>query len=194
MLTPCVVTAPVSRWRLLRAARLLRQGGVLACPTEAVWGLSCDPTNRQAVERLLEMKQRAAAQGLILIAGGMAQLEPLLRDLPPSQRDELEASWPGPVTWLIPHHGRVPHWISGRHATVAVRVTAHPVAAALCQAFGGMLVSTSANPHRRPPARDRLQLLRYFGAELDEILPGALGGAARPSQIRDLASGRQIRD
>lgn len=184
----------VSQWRLLRAARLLRQGGVLAYPTEAVWGLGCDPASRQAVERLLAMKQRAVSQGLILIAGSMAQLEPLLRDLSPSQRDELEASWPGPVTWLIPHHGRVPHWISGHHATVAVRLTAHPVAAELCRTFGGMLVSTSANPHRRPPARDRLQLLRYFGTELDEILPGALGGAARPSQIRDLASGRRIRD
>jgi len=184
----------VSQWRLRRAARLLQQGGVLAYPTEAVWGLGCDPANRQAVERLLAMKQRAVLQGLILIASSMAQLEPLLRDLPQSQRDELEASWPGPVTWLIPHHGRVPRWISGRHATVAVRLTAHPVAAELCRTFGGMLVSTSANPHRRPPARDRLQLLRYFGTELDEILPGALGGAARPSQIRDLASGRRIRD
>lgn len=182
-----------SEWRLLHAAWLLRQGAVIAYPTEAVWGLGCDPDNRQAVERLLRMKNRAAAQGVILIAGSMQQVEFLLRGLPSAQRAKLEASWPGPVTWLIPHHGQVPRWISGHHATVAVRVTAHSVAAALCRAFGGVLVSTSANPHRRPPARDALQLLRYFSDELDEILPGALGGAARPSQIRELASGQLVR-
>ena len=171
----------------------LLAGGVVACPTEAVWGLSCDPDNPSAVERLLALKQRPVAKGLILVASDISQLAGLLDGLASGERARLELSWPGPTTWLIPHGGRVPPWICGDHDSVAVRVTAHPGMSALCDAWGGPLVSTSANPGGSQAPRERFQVVRYFGDALDAYLPGAVGGDARPSTIRDLRSDQIVR-
>jgi L-threonylcarbamoyladenylate synthase len=179
--------------RLRLALQAIAAGGVIACPTEAVWGLSCDPLNPGAVQRLLALKGRSVAKGLILVAATEQQLEFLLAGLDRQSRQTLSASWPGPVTWLVPHFGRVPAWIHGEHATVAVRVSAHPVVRALCSAWGGPLVSTSANHAGSRPPREAYQVKRYFGEELDYLLPGALGHSDRPTEIRDLASGRIIR-
>ena len=123
----------------------------------------------------------------------MSQLAFLLRDLPQEQRDTLAASWPGPATWLVPHRNRVQPWVHGEHDTVAVRVSAHPVVRDLCRAWGGPLVSTSANPAGSQPPIAAFQVRRYFGASLDSLLPGAVGAAGRPTGIRDLATGRVIR-
>ncbi|MCP5147469.1 MAG: Sua5/YciO/YrdC/YwlC family protein [Pseudomonadales bacterium] len=171
----------------------LAAGGVVACPTEAVWGLSCDPWDERAVMRLLELKRRPVSKGLILVAATESQLQFLLQHLSPEQRGQLSAGWPGPVTWLIPHRGRIPPWISGDHDTVAVRVSGHPVVNALCAAWGGPLVSSSANRAGAQAPRAAFQVRRYFGERLDYILAGAVGGSARPSVIRDLASGRILR-
>jgi L-threonylcarbamoyladenylate synthase len=105
----------------------------------------------------------------------------------------LAASWPGPATWVLPHRNRVPTWIHGEHDTVAVRVSDHPVVRALCQAWGGPLVSTSANPAGRRAAQELFQVRRYFGDKLDYLLPGTVGGTGRPTVIKDLSSGRIIR-
>ncbi|QIB65664.1 L-threonylcarbamoyladenylate synthase [Kineobactrum salinum] len=183
----------VSDLHLRAAVRALAQGGVLACPTEAVWGLSCDPDNPEAVSRLLELKQRPLEKGLILVAASAAQLQPLLAPLTEAQRSKLSLSWPGPTTWLVPHGGRLPPWVHGDHDTVALRVSAHPVVAALCHAWGGPLVSTSANPAGCKPATTAFQVRRYFRQQLDYIVPGAVGTAARPSVIRDLLTDRIIR-
>jgi L-threonylcarbamoyladenylate synthase len=171
----------------------LRKGGVIACPTEAVWGLSCDPDNEQAVTRLLALKGRPVGKGLILVAAAESQLGMLLADLDAVQRRQLAATWPGPTTWLVPHHGRVPQWIHGDHHTVAVRVSSHPGLRALCQAWGGPLVSTSANRAGATSARELFQVRRYFGGKLDYFLPGATGPGSRPTTIRDLASERIVR-
>ena len=183
----------ISQLRLAAAVQALRAGGVVACPTEAVWGLSCDPGSEQAVGRLLALKGRPVAKGLILVAASASQFGFLLNDLTPQQRERLAGSWPGPNTWLVPHHNRVQSWIHGDHSTVAVRVSAHPVVAQLCRAWGGPLVSTSANPAGAQPPREAFQVRRYFAGELDNILPGRVGEADRPSQIRDLASAEIVR-
>ncbi len=125
--------------------------------TEAVWGLSCDPANEAAVLRLLAMKERPVEKGLILVGADMAQFDWLLGDLDGASRSKLELSWPGATTWLVPHQGRVPDWICGEFDTVAVRVSAHPTVQALCRAFGGPLVSTSANIGGAQPAREQFQ-------------------------------------
>lgn len=184
---------PPGPLHLRAAVGALLDGGVIACPTEAVWGLSCAPADSAAVRRLLRLKSRPVDKGLILVAADLQQFAAIVEDLPASQHATLEHSWPGPCTWLVPHRGRVPAWISGAHDTVALRVSAHPLVAALCRGFGGPLVSTSANPGGAQPARAGYQVRRYFGGDLDYILPGALGGSGRPSVIRDLASGRVIR-
>lgn len=187
MLTPSI---PL---RLRLAQQVLSAGGVVACPTEAVWGLSCDPQNQWAIERLLRLKGRSPSKGLILVAASEQQLEFLLEGLEPDKRRLMSQCWPGPSTWLVPHRGRVSAWVHGEHDTVAVRVSDHPVVAALCAAWGGPLVSTSANPAGSRAPHTGFQVRRYFGDQLDYIVPGAVGGSDRPTQIRDLASGRIIR-
>lgn len=179
-------------WHLRAARRRLHQGGILAYPTEAVYGLGCDPLNATAVLRLLELKQRPIDAGLILIAAEFAQLEPFVQPLSSALRRRIFASWPGPVTWLLPARPGVPIWLRGAHATLAVRITAHAGSRALCGAFGGALISTSANPRGHPPARSALQVRRYFGDTL-AILPGPLGTGARPSEIRDAVTGETLR-
>ncbi|WP_041521977.1 Sua5/YciO/YrdC/YwlC family protein [Gilvimarinus agarilyticus] len=172
------------------AAQAAQAGGVIAYPTEAVWGLGVDPANSQAIERLLALKQRERAKGVILIAANLAQVEPWLAPLTGSERARLEASWPGPVTWLVPNRGQASNWVTGDFDTVALRVTDHPVARALCLAFGGPLVSTSANPQGQEPARTRDQVTGYFGDRLQAVAPGQVGSRNQPSEIRDLQTGR----
>ena len=173
-----------------KAARILRAGGVIAYPTEGVYGLGCLPGNLAAVMRVLEIKGRDVSQGLILIAADPAQLAPWAL-LP--QRAELPSSAERPVTWLVPAQPDVPHWIRGAHERIAVRITAHAVAAALCTAAGSALVSTSANVSGRPPARTGYVLRREFGPLVDYVVPGACGPAQGPSEIRDLETGGIVR-
>lgn len=181
-----------SHWQLQQAAQKIRRGGVIAYPTEAVWGLGCDPWNETAVRRILALKQRPMHKGLILVAADISQLDWLLADLPTTQRQQLAASWPGPNTWLVSHLGRVPHWISGRHASVAVRVSDHPLVQALCQ-LTGPLVSTSANPTKHESATSRLHVEQYFHGQLDAVLNAPLGQRRQPSTIRDLTTGQVLR-
>ena len=176
-----------------QAARMLRAGGVVAHPTEAVYGLACDPQSPSAVERVLELKGRPVEKGLILVAGSFDQLEPFVALPDDRALARAEASWPGPVTWLFPAAADTPYWLTGRHSTLAVRVSAHPLTLRLCSAFGGALVSTSANPAGRPAPRSALAVRRYFGDTLESILSAPLGGADRPSEIRDLITGRILR-
>ncbi len=179
--------------QLRTAARVLRAGGLIAYPTEAVFGLGCDPANAAAVLRLLELKGRPMEKGLILIAAAFEDLAPLLEPLPAAVQEKLDKSWPGPVTWLVPARPLTPEWLRGSHTSLAVRVTAHGPAAALCRAFGGPIVSTSANPAGRRPARTALQVRRLFGNAVDYVLAGEVGPFARPSDIRDAITDRVIR-
>lgn len=166
---------------------------MVAYPTEAVFGLGCDPLDGAAVDRLLALKGRPAAKGLILIAAAFQQILPFVEPLDPALTAHIQATWPGPVTWLLPARPAVPHWLRGGHDTIAVRVTAHPPAAALCETFGGALVSTSANRAGHPPARSPLAVRRTFGDGLDYILHAPLGGLLRPTEIRDGRTGAVVR-
>lgn len=174
---------------------MLQRGGVIAYPTEAVWGLGCDPGNESAVLRLLALKRRAVDKGLILIAGTLAQFDGWLdwKALPNDRSEAVYASWPGPHTWVVPASGRVPHWITGAHDGVAVRVSAHPDVVALCAAFGGPLVSTSANPAGAAPPKTLADFDPTLRARLDGIVTGAIGGLVNPTEIRDARSGAVLR-
>ena len=180
-------------WHISRAVSVLRAGGVIAYPTEAVWGLGCDPYNRAAVNKLLQLKRRSVAKGLILVSGEYEHLAPFLAALSPQQRARIEASWPGFQTWVVPDDGLAPSWIKGDYTGVALRLTSHPGVSALTRAFGRPIVSTSANITGRPVARDPLQLRLIFGDGLNYLLPGALGGEHRPSSIRDILSEATLR-
>ena len=175
--------------RIQYAAKQLWQDGVVAYPTEAVWGLGCNPFSEHAVMNLLELKNRSVAKGVILLAADIRQFDPFISHLNDLQRQRLKNTWPGPVTWLVPVNSLVPKWISGQYDTVALRVTDHPVAAGLSRAFGAPIVSTSCNPEGLAPARDAFQVRRYFSDKLGAITSGAIGKYARPSEIRDLLTG-----
>src|SRR3989338_761692 len=182
----------VSNWQIQQAARVVRNGGVIAYPTEAVWGLGCDPWNDEAVERLLALKDRPVHKGLILVAAEVEQFDFLLEDLPEIWLARLTVSWPGPNPWLVPHQNRLPEWISGQHDSVALRVSDHPQVRALCR-LTGPLVSTSANPAGRPSARSRLRVEQYFPGQLDCVLGGGLGGRKNPRLIPALTCGDVVR-
>jgi len=171
-----------------KAARIINAGGVVAYPTEGVFGLGCLPDDPHAVARILQIKQRDPAQGLILIASRQAQLSPWIEGNYPLQSDSDH-----PITWIVPATSAVPSWISGMHDGVAVRITSHPVAAALCDSCGSALVSTSANLSGRPPIRNRHILRRQLRDLVDFIVPGDCGAASGTSEIRDLRSGELVR-
>lgn len=175
------------------AATVLRNTGVVAYPTEAVWGLGCDPWSEATVQRILQLKGRAESKGLILIADHSRHFAPFLLGLDKDQLTVFEGSYDKPVTWLVPHNGVAPGWIVGEHDTLALRVTTHPLAAALCGAFGGPLVSTSANPQGLPAATTGLKVKSYFGSSLDYQTPGSVGSARRSSEIRNLLTGEVVR-
>lgn len=176
-----------------QAAALMRAGGVLAYPTEAVFGLGCDPGNRAAFTRLFEIKQRPPELGVLLIAADFAQIAEWIGDAPDAAIERARATWPGPHTWVFPRSPRVPDWIAGAHPGIALRVTAHPPAAALCRAFGGAIVSTSANRHGGAPARAADEIATMFGDQLDAVLNGPSGGFEKPTPIADALTGAMIR-
>lgn len=181
-------------WHTRQAARAMHQGGVIAYPTEAVWGLGCDPYNLDAVEHLLAIKRRPMHKGLILVASDLEQVAGLLAPLTQEQRDKVTATWPGPVTWVLPDsQNLIPHWVKGKHSSVAVRVSAHKGVKALCDAYGSFIVSTSANFASQEPARDKLKVSIHFKQDLAYVLPGKLGELAQPTQIRSLDNDRLLR-
>ncbi|BAP12989.1 hypothetical protein AS19_01380 [Alcanivorax sp. NBRC 101098] len=177
---------------LLSAAQIIQEGGVVAYPTESVYGLGCDPFNRNAVMQLLAIKHRPVSKGLILIGESLAQLGPYLH-LNEQQSAQLEKKWPAPITYLVDASDRLPAWVRGEHRKVAVRVPDHPLARQLCQLAGQPIISTSANISGRPAARNRYQVARQLGNQLDFIVSGACDRAAKPSTIIDLESGRILR-
>jgi L-threonylcarbamoyladenylate synthase len=174
---------------LQRAARILKRGGIVAYATEHCFGFGCDPFNRNAVLRLLRLKRRPVRKGLIVLAADTGQLAPYLVDIPA----QVAASWPGPHTWLLRPRPGAPGWIAGRHAKIAVRVTAHAQAAALCQAAGMAIVSTSANRAGESPARTDREVIRRFGKLVDYVLRGSVGAARKPTPIRDAVTGTLVR-
>ena len=188
--------------KLVRAVEILRAGGVIAYPTEAVYGIGCDPRREAALGRIAAIKRRRLAKGFILIGAECGHLEPFVR------RDWMGwvEQWLGgeprpsdpPVTWLVPARARVPAGVtggwSGSGARVAIRVAVHPIAAELCRGFGGAIVSTSANTAAAPPARCALDVRLRLGRQLDLVVPGPTGGHLRPSAIRDAETGWLLRE
>ncbi len=179
---------------LTEASQLIRKSEVIATPTEAVYGLSADPYQLDAVQKILSLKQRTPDKGLILIASDVSQLISWVDwpRLTPEQCEVILARWPGPITWIVPAKSTVSPLLRGQFDTIAVRVTAHPVMRALCQNCGHALVSTSANVSGEPPAKTIEAIAQQFGPTFP-ILEGALGHSAQPTDIIDAMSGRRVR-
>ena len=167
---------------VVKAARWLQQGQLLAYPTESVWGIGCDPFNQQAVQQLLAIKQRPLEKGMIVVTDSASRLTALLDYLSDEQRQLVLNSWRNDSnsdadtkqahTWLLPLAPNlpvaIPAWITGAHNSVAVRVIDHPLVQQLCQQVVsvhnpyGFVVSTSCNPSGQPPALTLAEAQAYF--------------------------------
>jgi L-threonylcarbamoyladenylate synthase len=185
-----MLRAPTSYRRI---AAYLRRGGLIAYPTESCYGLGCDPDNRNAVQRLLRLKQRPQNKGLILIAAGYHQVARYLQPLTAEQQQRLKDAGALAITCLMPVVHSAPRWLRGSHDTLAVRLTAHKPAAQLCRGAGSALVSTSANRSGQRPAKTFAQCQRLFGSKV-WVLPGRVGKRRKPSTIRMWADGKIIRN
>lgn len=181
-------------WTLHQIRRVIDdRAGIIAYPTESVYGLGCHPLHPDAVQRILSLKHRDWGKGLILVASNLAQVEPYILPLSAEDRARLTTAAPLPTTWLLPARPDTPDWLTGRHTTLAVRISTHPTLFALCDFLNHPLVSTSANPSQRPPARTALKVRRYFSNQVDFILHYGGVCRGRPSVIRDLVSGKMVR-
>ena len=185
----------MSQISLLDAVQQLRDGAVIAYATEAVFGLGCDPDNESAVLSLLAIKQRPIEKGLILVAANWQQLTPYINCtlIPPERLATALSSWPGPHTWVMPSASHTPKWLTGQFDSLAVRVSAHPQVQQLCLEYGKPLVSTSANLTGMLPCRTVGEVATQLAGRVQTILPGTVGGATNPSQIRDVMTGAVLR-
>jgi len=169
-----------------------KPGFVFAYPTEAVYGLGCNPFDEKALDRIRTLKQRAANQHFILIASNWEQITPLIQSLEESLLEPVKASWPGPITWVFPAASNIPETLKTFN-TIALRLTAHPIAKKLCDIAGHALVSTSANISGHPPCRTAQETQHIFGAQLDQIIPGNVELSQNPTPIRDVLTGEWLR-
>lgn len=181
---------------ILSAVKALKNGETLAYPTEAVWGLGCDPYQKEAFQQLLMLKQRPIEKGVILLASDIKQIDFLLHDLDRDIYQQMLNSWQTQHqqanTWLVPTQPSIPSWITGQHQQVAIRISPHPLCQALCRTFGGFIVSTSANPSHLPPAKNAEQTFNYFAHQVHYLYGNTLS-FTRPSRIIDAMTKHIIR-
>jgi len=184
------------KWQIQFAAHIIRSGGVIAHPTETVWGLACDPFNPSAVDALLRLKQRPIEKGLILVSGQHSHFQPLLSLL----SDDLQARFfqrtERPTTWLVPDTKHlVPRHIKGVYSSAALRLSQDLLITELSGVLGHPVISTSANPAGREPAKSLFQVNQYFSSKIDYILyvPAVVTVSGRPSEIRDLTTNKVLR-
>ncbi len=176
-----------------KAVDAIKKGLLIAYPTEAIYGLGCDPFNEEAVHTLIALKKRDPKKGLVLVASDWRHIDPLIEPLEPAAQMQVEMDWPGHTTYVFPKGRFAPRWICGDHNSIAIRISAHPIVKQLCDTAGQAIVSTSANHEGFPPIRDLRALKLYFGDELACIVPGELGGEINPSSIVDAVTGERLR-
>ena len=161
------------------AADILKQGKILCCPTEGVWGLSCDPTNEAAIARLRTLKSRSKATPFILVAGRKQHFQ---RYWPSDQA--MPSQWPGPLSCIFRPTLSFPKHLLSTDETACIRWTAHPLLQSLCIRFAGLIVSTSLNMAGKSPITDFQMARQWCEANgVDAILQGELGGLLAPTQI-----------
>jgi len=177
--------------QLHQAIELLKTSHVIAYPTEAMYGLGCDPWSEEAVEHLLTLKKRDKKMGLILVIGALEHARPWIRNINDVYQETIRATWPGYTTWLFEKSEQCPHWVSGAHDTIALRFSAHPLIHMLTQSFGGAIISSSANIHSLPCAKSTQEVHNYFPNT--PIITGDIGSEHKASTIMDARTLRIIR-
>lgn len=172
----------------------LKSGGIIAYPSESVFGLGCLPDRPKAVKKLLSLKKRSANKGLILVAGSLSQLLTWIAPLTKEQTALIQTPRPRATTWVVAARENTPPLLTGGRDTIAIRISQHPVIRQLCGACNSALISTSANLSGQPPATSANELDKRWASKLDGIIDEPCLGETSPSQIIDLLSGTVIRD
>lgn len=175
------------------AASAVKAGEIIAYPTEAIYGLGCDPTNQSALRKLVDLKTRSANKGLILVAANWEQLDPFVSLTDQSALETAMQSWPGPVTWIMPSSKKCSSLLTGDRDTIAVRISDHPVVRELCEKCQYALVSTSANMSGQEPLPNAEQIEQAFANNIAGVVSGKLGGLSSATSIFDARTGAQLR-
>jgi L-threonylcarbamoyladenylate synthase len=170
------------------AVNVLRAGGVIAYPTDTLYGLGADASNAAAVGRVFEIKGRDSSQPIPLIAGTLEQVEAVLGPLTPVARRVAEAFWPGPLTLVVRAPSTLPSVLLGGGVTIGVRVPDHVVARALASWLGHPITSTSANRSAEPATADPDAVERWLGRDVDGIVDTGPAPGGPPSTIIDVSS------
>lgn len=180
--------------KIIKAVMALKDGGVIAYPTEGVYGFGADPFNEKAVLKLLHLKQRSVHKGLLLIAHTWEIVEKYTAKIDPKILQSVLRTWPGPITWVFPANlNLVPKWILGDFTSLAIRITAHPIARAILEKWQGPMVSTSANIEGQKPLQTFLEVSLAFAKDLDYVVEGAIGDLQKPTPIYDVLTQKIIR-
>ncbi len=174
------------------AAAVLRAGGVIGYPTETVYGLGCDPGNRDAVKRIRSLKGRDGNKPMILLVPNVQQVENLCQFIPDKAGILMDTFWPGPMTLVIPGSKNAPDSVISPEKTIAVRISPDPVCLQLMKVWKHPIVSTSANLSGMEPAISANEVEDYFRGHIDLILDGGLRKEQNPSTLVNL-SGSQLR-
>ncbi len=183
----------MSYWHIKNAIQVIKQGGVISYPTESVFGLGCNPNDLAAVLQLLDIKQREMSKGLLLVAENLSQLEPYINLSDSLTVNKLMAETSKPVTWIVPCDYLTPAWLTGKHQSIAVRISRHCIVKQLCSEFNGALVSTSANISGQASTKKAWQVRKRFGNKVNYYVPGELGLFATESEIRNIITDDVIR-
>ena len=175
------------------ATSIVKSGGIIAYPTESVFGLGCDPFNQKAVLTLLSLKNRSQNKGLIVIASHIQQILPLIQPIEANDLARALKTWPGHHTWIFPKSKTVPTWIAGSHDTIAVRVSSHPIVKLLCDVLNMPLVSTSANLSNQDTIGSIKDIKMQFNDKIDAFIDAPLGKQNKPSTIKVAHTLEQLR-
>ena len=180
----------VSEGEIERAVAVLRAGGLVAFPTETVYGLGADASNPEALKKVFSAKGRPRNHPLIVHVADAVQLANWAREVPASARALALKFWPGPLTMILKRASRVNDLVTGGQDTVAVRVPAHAVAQALLRRFGEGVAAPSANRFGRVSATTAAHVKDEFGDEVDCVLDGGAADVGIESTIVDLSGAR----
>jgi L-threonylcarbamoyladenylate synthase len=179
-----------------KAVNIIKSGGVIAYPTEAVFGFGCDPLNEKALQRIVSLKNRDSSKGLIVVG---ASFEHIIRyicldKIPKQKLREILSIWPGPFTFIMPASANLSNLLTGNRDTIAVRVSSHPVICNICNALNGAIVSTSCNLSGFEPMRLYSDVELNFADKVDMVIHENVGVCTSPTKIIDAITGRILRE
>jgi len=170
----------------------LKSGEVIGYPTEAVYGIGCDPWNQSSVEKIAKIKGRESSKTFLMVASSIDQLTDLI-DISTLSR-QVTSSWPGHTTWLITAKENVPHWLQDEQTNkVGIRISNHPLVRELCNKFGKPIISTSANISGKEEIKNQQEFMKTFSSDINYLVDGDLGDYDKASMIIDMQTNKKIR-